>query len=98
MEKMYKSVGERIFMVRSLRGYSREHLAEIADISPSFSMKLNWEKRDFPHTHLQNSAVRWRSTVIISCMAAGDCSAADSRNPLAGMWRRILLNHNGSFS
>ncbi|MCD8333499.1 MAG: helix-turn-helix domain-containing protein [Clostridiales bacterium] len=47
MEKMYKSVGERIFMVRSLRGYSREHLAEIADISPKFLYEIELGKKGF---------------------------------------------------
>lgn len=47
MEMLYKRTGERIFQLRSMRGYSRERLAEIAEISTKFLYEIEMGKTGF---------------------------------------------------
>lgn len=47
MMAVYKEAGERILLMRVMRGYTRESLAELASISPKFYMKLKQERKDF---------------------------------------------------
>lgn len=47
MINIYKDAGERIYMLRLLRGYTRENLAELADISPKFLYEIERGKKGF---------------------------------------------------
>lgn len=47
MEKIYKDAGERIFLTRSMRGYTRESLAELAGISPKFLYEIEMGRKGF---------------------------------------------------
>ena len=47
MMKIYKEAGERIYLARIMRGYTRENLAELADISPKFLYEIETGKKGF---------------------------------------------------
>ncbi|MCD8149230.1 MAG: helix-turn-helix domain-containing protein [Clostridiales bacterium] len=47
MEEMYRDAGNRIFLERSVHGYSRERLAEIAGISTKFLYEIEMGKTGF---------------------------------------------------
>ncbi len=47
MTKIYVDAGERIFLVRSMRGYTREYLAEKANISSKFLYEIETGKKGF---------------------------------------------------
>lgn len=47
MTNLYKEVGERIMMARTMRGYTRECLAEFAGISPKFLYEIESGKKGF---------------------------------------------------
>lgn len=40
MINVYKSAGERVLLTRGMRGYTRETLAELAEISPKLYMSF----------------------------------------------------------
>lgn len=45
--KVYKEIGERIFRLRSMRGYTRENLAELTGISAKFLYEIENGKKGF---------------------------------------------------
>lgn len=47
MTNIYKNVGERIYCVRTMRGYTREELAELAGISSKFLYEIESGKKGF---------------------------------------------------
>lgn len=47
MINLYKEVGERIMMTRTMRGYTRECLAELAGISSKFLYEIECGKKGF---------------------------------------------------
>ena len=47
MKKIYYEAGSKIRFLREEKHYTREHLAELADISPNFCMKSRMDKKDF---------------------------------------------------
>ena len=47
MEELYKKSGERIQIMRNMRGYTREELAELAGISPKFLYEVESGKKGF---------------------------------------------------
>lgn len=47
MEALYKEVGERIRLERDRQGYTREELAELADISAKYLYEIEHGKRGF---------------------------------------------------
>jgi len=47
MMKIYKEAGERVYLVRMMRGYTRENLAELAEISPKFLYEIETGKKGF---------------------------------------------------
>ena len=54
MIDVYKNAGERIFWLREMRGYTRETLAELADISPKFLYEIEPGKKGFSALVLYN--------------------------------------------
>lgn len=54
MKKIYKEAGERIMMARIMRGYTRENLAELADISTKFLYEIETGKKGFSALVLYN--------------------------------------------
>lgn len=47
MTNVYKEAGERILLVRIMRGYTRAALAEIASNSSKYLYEIKQEKKDF---------------------------------------------------
>lgn len=47
MINIYKDAGQRIFLIRTMRGYTREYLAEAADISAKFLYEIENGKKGF---------------------------------------------------
>ena len=45
MKNLYKEVGERIYLTRVMRGYTRDTLAELASISPKFLYEIEIGKK-----------------------------------------------------
>lgn len=54
MMTVYKESGERILLVRIMRGYTREALAEMASISPKFLYEIETGKKGFSAIVLYN--------------------------------------------
>ena len=48
------TAGERIMILRGERGYTREQLAELADISEKFLYEIEMGKKGFSATTLMN--------------------------------------------
>ena len=51
MKKLYKNAGIRIRFLREERHYTREYLAEMADISPKFLYEIESGQKGFRQTH-----------------------------------------------
>lgn len=47
MMDLIKQMGERVYLARIMRGYTRECLAELADISPKFLYEIETGKKGF---------------------------------------------------
>lgn len=54
MMTVYKEAGERILLVRLMRGYTRESLAELASISPKFLYEIETGRKGFSAIVLYN--------------------------------------------
>ena len=54
MINIYKNAGERILLTRVMRGYTREALAELAEISPKFLYEIETGKKGFSAQVLHN--------------------------------------------
>lgn len=54
MINLYKSAGERVLLTRVMRGYTRETLAELAEISPKFLYEIETGKKGFSALVLHN--------------------------------------------
>ena len=54
MMNIYKDSGERIYLTRVMRGYTREALAELAEISPKFLYEIETGKKGFSGLVLYN--------------------------------------------
>ena len=54
MTTLYKESGERILLLRIMRGYTREALAEMASISPKFLYEIETGKKGFSAIVLYN--------------------------------------------
>ena len=54
MINIYKEAGKRILVTRTMRGYTRERLAEMADISPKFLYEIENGKKGFSAIVLYN--------------------------------------------
>ncbi len=54
MKNLYKDAGERVLITRLMRGYTRESLAELADISPKFLYEIETGKKGFSALVLYN--------------------------------------------
>lgn len=54
MMSVYKEAGERILLVRLMRGYTRENLAELASISPKFLYEIETGRKGFSAVVLYN--------------------------------------------
>ena len=46
-DMLYKDVGERIMCTRAMRGYTRDSLAELAQITPKFLYEIENGKKGF---------------------------------------------------
>ena len=57
MTNVYKESGERILLVRVMRGYTRETLAEMASISPKFLYEIETGKKGFSAIVLYNICI-----------------------------------------
>lgn len=57
MRNLYKDAGERVLLTRVMRGYTRESLAELADISPKFLYEIETGKKGFSALVLYNLCV-----------------------------------------
>lgn len=57
MINIYKGAGERILSARVMRGYTRENLAELAEISPKFLYEIETGKKGFSSQTLYNLCV-----------------------------------------
>ena len=47
MMELNRRIGERVYLMRVMRGYTRECLAELADISPKFLYEIETGKKGF---------------------------------------------------
>ena len=56
MQSLYEKAGSRIYNVRLNRGYTRECLAEMANISPKFLYEIETGKKGFSAGVLYNIA------------------------------------------
>lgn len=54
MINIYKGAGERIYLTRVMRSYTRETLAELAEISPKFLYEIETGKKGFSAQVLHN--------------------------------------------
>lgn len=54
MVSVYKNAGERILATRQTQGYTRETLAELANISPKFLYEIETGKKGFSALVLYN--------------------------------------------
>lgn len=54
MINIYKEAGERILLTRVMRGYTRERLAELAEISPKFLYEIETGRKGFSALVLHN--------------------------------------------
>lgn len=54
MMTVYKEAGERILLIREMRGYTREVLAEMASISPKFLYEIETGRKGFSAVVLYN--------------------------------------------
>ena len=54
MTNIYKDAGERIFLIRNMRGYTRDALAEMAEITPKFLYEIETGKKGFSGHVLYN--------------------------------------------
>lgn len=54
MVAIYKAAGNRIYLARMARGYTRECLAEMAEISPKFLYEIETGKKGFSAVVLYN--------------------------------------------
>lgn len=54
MINLYKDAGERILLTRVMRGYTRERLAELAEISPKFLYEIEAGRKGFSALVLHN--------------------------------------------
>ena len=54
MMTVYKEAGERILLIRVMRGYTREGLAEMASISPKFLYEIETGRKGFSAIVLYN--------------------------------------------
>lgn len=54
MMSIYKEAGERILIIRLMRGYTRENLAELASISPKFLYEIETGRKGFSAVVLYN--------------------------------------------
>ncbi len=57
MTVIYKQAGERILLVRVMRGYTREQLAEMASISPKFLYEIETGRKGFSAIVLYNICI-----------------------------------------
>lgn len=57
MMDWYKEAGERILLIRVMRGYTRECLAEMASISPKFLYEIETGRKGFSASVLHNLCV-----------------------------------------
>ncbi len=57
MTTIYKDAGNRIYLARAARGYTREDLAEMASISPKFLYEIETGKKGFSASVLYNLSV-----------------------------------------
>lgn len=48
MNNIYKKAGGRIYLMRIMRGYMRENLAELANVLAKFLYEIETGKKDFP--------------------------------------------------
>jgi len=54
MINIYKDAGERVLLTRQMQGYTRETLAELANISPKFLYEIETGKKGFSALVLYN--------------------------------------------
>ena len=54
MKNLYKEVGERIYLTRVMRGYTRDTLAELSSISTKFLYEIETGKKGFSAVVLYN--------------------------------------------
>ena len=54
MMTIYKEAGKRIMLIRAMRGYSRDGLAELASISPKFLYEIETGRKGFSALVLYN--------------------------------------------
>lgn len=68
MMDFYKEAGARIFLIRGMRGYTRECLAELAGISAKFLYEIETGKKGFSAGVLHNicDALHVRSDYILT--------------------------------
>lgn len=87
-KEFYKEVGLRISCLRELRGYSREGLAERADISHKFLYEIEAGKKGFTVGKLYRLA----KALDVSCdyILSGQCTMAHENEEL--MWLTEDLN------
>ncbi|MGN1313456.1 MAG: helix-turn-helix domain-containing protein [Lachnospiraceae bacterium] len=68
MNAVYKQAGKRIYLARTMRGYTREILAEKASISTKFLYEIEMGKKGFSAVVLYNlcEALRVNCDYILS--------------------------------
>lgn len=54
MNNIYKEAGGRIYLMRIMRGYTRENLAELANVSAKFLYEIETGKKGFSAVVLYN--------------------------------------------
>ena len=92
-----KVIGSRILECRKKLKYSREKLAEAADVSNSFLAEVEHGTKNFPSRYWQGSARPSEYLLIISCSAgkmrpthpaSSRCSPASTLNT-CHVWRNF---------
>lgn len=75
MIAVYKEAGERILSVRTMRGYTRENLAELASITPKFLYEIETGKKGFSAIVLYNicNALKVDCDYILTGREKNDC-------------------------
>lgn len=76
LNDFYKKAGARIKEQRSKNGYTREYLAELADISPKFLYEIETGKKGFSAETL----VKLATSLSVSCEYLLDSKAGETCN------------------
>lgn len=75
LAEVYKEAGRRIYELRNMRGYTREHFAEMVGISPKFLYEIETGKKGFSagNLYLMSNALEVRTDYILYGDEESEC-------------------------